>query len=340
MPAIRSAALRGFRSTVHRLGGDPDAIAVRAGLAPEALDRDDVPVDDLAVARALEVAARALACPDLGLRIAARQGPATLGPLVLAIRNAPSAAAAVRCASRYVFLQSRTMSVALAEDGDGDPDVLALRFEVAAGQAVSAQGLDLGLGLAHRAVETLAGADYGLVSVDLPHRPLAPIARYEDFFGAPVRVRRPAALLRVPRELTTEALNGADEALLRPALTFLSAPTDAVADDGVVGRVRTALRRSLGAGSSEISVVARALLVHPRTLQRHLAAERTSFALILDDVRRDAAYRYLTTTDLPIQQIAALVGLARQSALTRCARRWWNATPSRLREIHRDVVQG
>jgi transcriptional regulator GlxA family with amidase domain len=42
-----------------------------------------------------------------------------------------------------------------------------------------------------------------------------------------------------------------------------------------------------------------------------------------DDVRRNAARQYLATTDLSMTQIAGLVGLSEQSALTRCARRWW-----------------
>ncbi|WP_068053997.1 hypothetical protein [Nocardia xishanensis] len=48
--------------------------------------------------------------------------------------------------------------------------------------------------------------------------------------------------------------------------------------------------------------------MHPRTLQRRLAAENTSFATILDDVRRRQAHRYLTTTEMPTRQIAHLVG--------------------------------
>jgi len=73
------------------------------------------------------------------------------------------------------------------------------------------------------------------------------------------------------------------------------------------------------------------LSMHPRTLQRQLAAEKTTFAILLDDVRRRAARRYLTGTDLPLTQVAALLGFSEQAALTHSCRRWWSATPTTVR---------
>jgi AraC-like DNA-binding protein len=84
--------------------------------------------------------------------------------------------------------------------------------------------------------------------------------------------------------------------------------------------------------------------MHPRTLQRRLAEENTTFLDLVDDVRRNAARQYLTMTDLSMTQVAGLLGLSEQSALTRCTRRWWGATPRQVRrnpDLVRDgVAQG
>jgi len=95
------------------------------------------------------------------------------------------------------------------------------------------------------------------------------------------------------------------------------------------------VQQLLGTTAPQIDSVARLLMIHPRTLQRRLAAEHTSFAAIVDDVRRSEARRYLTTTDLPMSQIASLLGLAEQATLTRCARRWWDSTPTAIRRTGR-----
>jgi AraC-like DNA-binding protein len=78
--------------------------------------------------------------------------------------------------------------------------------------------------------------------------------------------------------------------------------------------------------------VAHLFSVHPRTLQRQLAAEGTTFEEVLDGVRREEARRYLTTTDLPLGQVAALVAFSEQSSLSHACRRWFDATPRALRQ--------
>jgi AraC-like DNA-binding protein len=330
MSVIRSAGLRGFRAVVTELGGDPEACAARAGLDPAALDADDLLVPDVAVAEVLEVAARDLARPDLGLLVAARQDLGMLGPLALAIQNSPTVADTLECTSRYLFVHAPALSLTLEPDPEGARGVSALRYGTAPGLPAPVQGTDLGLGFLHRCIRSLVGGGYGLRTVDLPHEPLAPLAVYEDFFGVRVRTGRPHALLRVPSDLGALPLSGGDESIRRLALDFL-AQQSPPGEPGLVPQVREAIHQTLGTSAPGIASVAALLTVHPRTLQRRLASEGVRFAGILDDVRRDEAHRYLTTTDLPLPQVAGLLGLSEQSALTRCCRRWWDATPSAVR---------
>ncbi|MGV9412891.1 AraC family transcriptional regulator [Nocardia sp. NPDC003693] len=331
MSVIRSAGLRGFRATVAELGGDPEELATLCGLPIQALDTDDLLVPDQAVGAVMELAAHRLHCPDLGLRISLRQDLDMLGPLALAIRNSPTLADVLECTSRYLFVHARSLSLTMEPDPYGDRGVIALRYTVTEpGLPIPVQGTDVGLAFVHHTIARLAEPRYGLRSVELPYRPAAPIAVYEEFFGAPVRIERPVALLRVPASLATRALSGGDENLHQLAMAFLSRQSGGAAA-ALTPRVRTTLQKLLGTAAPEIDAVARLLTLHPRTLQRRLAAEGTSFATLLDEVRRAEARRYLTTTDIPMSQVASLVGLSEQSTFTRCCRRWWGATPSAIR---------
>lgn len=159
----------------------------------------------------------------------------------------------------------------------------------------------------HRIVSLLAGGPYGLRSVHLPHEaPPAP-ERFREFFGAEVRFDRPAAVLRVPGDLLRRPVAGGDETVRAIAIEYLEThfarPGRTVTD-----RVRAAVDRSLGTGPVRIGSVARLLRVHPRTLQRHLAAEGTTFEAVVDEARRDTAERLILRTDLPFTQVAAMVG--------------------------------
>lgn len=330
MSVVRSAALRGFRAAVRELGGDPDALAAEARVPAGALDTDDLLVPDEAVAVLLERAAATLRCADLGLRIAGRQDLGMLGPLAIAIQNSPTLGDALACTSRYLFVHGRSLSLTPVPDPYGARGVLGVRYGVDATRPIPAQAVDLGLGVLHRAILFLVGGPYGLRSVELPYRPAAPLRSYEEYFGASVRVNRPDAVLRVPRAMLDHSLTGVNDTLRRFAIGFLERQAHSPVPS-TAGHVRSALQQSLGTATPDIGNVARLLSVHPRTLQRRLAGEGTAFGAILDDVRRQEAHRYLATTDMPLAQIAALLGLSEQSALTRCCRRWWDATPSAVR---------
>ncbi|MGW1712542.1 AraC family transcriptional regulator [Streptomyces sp. NPDC002156] len=330
MSLVRSAGLQKFRQCVEGLGGDADAYARRAGLPLEALDADELLVEDAALAAVMEIAAAGLGCPDLGLRVGETQDFAMLGPLSVAIQHSPSVADALECTSRYMFVHARDFGVSLVDDPDGEHGVVGLRYSFGAGVRPLPQATDMTMLFFHRAVTFLLGGRYGLRSVDLPHQPVAPRSRYEDAFGARVRFSRGSALLRVPSSLLARPLDGVDETVRRIALAFLSQQSRE-AGPVATAKVRAVLDQSLGTGSTELTDVARILAVHPRTLQRQLAAEGESYASVLDGVRRTRARTYLMTTDMPLAQVSDLLGFAEQAVLSRCAKRWWGRTPTELR---------
>ena len=175
----------------------------------------------------------------------------------------------------------------------------------------------------------LAGAP-GFRSVEIPHAPMAPVSRYTEFFGTDVKFNRPAAALRVDRRVLEASFSTADDTVRRAAVDYLSARYSNPKHSAAY-RTRLVIAEHLHAGAPTLSTVAGLLAQHPRTLQRQLAGEGARFAVILDSVRRDAAYRYLTTTDLPFGHIASLVGFREQSALSHAVRRWYGVTPRHVR---------
>ena len=68
-------------------------------------------------------------------------------------------------------------------------------------------------------------------------------------------------------------------------------------------------------------------------LLRRLEMPLADIAEVLDDVRRTEAARYLTTTNAPMGQVAGLLGLSEQSALSRACRRWFGASPREVRRL-------
>ena len=335
VPLVRAAGLRGLVPLLDALGGDGTALLARFHIDPDAPDSDDALIPADAAARVLETAAARVGRPDLGLLLAERQDISVLGPLAVAIETSATIGDAIDCASRFLYIHSPALSIVQVPDPSGSPGVVGLRYQAAVpGVPPQPQATELGVGLIHRVlsqVHAASGGAYGLRSVDLPHAELAPRARYAEFFGAEVRFGRPAALLRMPATLMSSPLDGRDSVLRDIAVDYLAShftdPTQTL-----TARVRDTLARAVGTADVSIVSVARWHRMHPRTLQRHLAAEGTSYEAELDDIRRRRAYQLLTETALPLSQITGMLGLSEQSALTRAARRWFGEPPSRLRQ--------
>lgn len=331
MAYIRSAGLRGVRHVVTTLGGDPDDLARRCGLPHGALDDDEMLVQDLAIALLLETAATELRCPDLGLRVADHQDLDMLGPVAVAVSGARTPAQALEVTGKYLFFHARSLEITLVPDPEGDDDVVAVRFGYRDDvQAIPPQTNDLLLLFLHRAMRTLFGGEYGLLTVEVPGPLAVDPERYRSLFGAPASPFAPAAMLRVPASLLDLELAGGDRAAQQLALRYLDqqVPAD---QQGVDDRARAVLQRSLDTGTSSLAGVAALLSVSPRTLQRELAALGTSFSAIRDEVRRETAARLLTTTEIPLYQIASALDLGDATTFSQYARRWWGITAREFR---------
>jgi AraC-like DNA-binding protein len=81
-----------------------------------------------------------------------------------------------------------------------------------------------------------------------------------------------------------------------------------------------------------LQVIAAQFRLHPKALQRRLASEGTTFAALVDAVRRGMARRYLRDTDMTLSHLARELGYAEQSVLSRSCRRWFGSSPAALRD--------
>lgn len=335
MAYIRSSGLRGVRQVVTELGGDADDLARRAGLPTAALDSDELLVEDMSIALLLETAAAELDCPDFGLRVAQLQDLDMLGPVAVAVKNARTTTQALEMTSKYLFFHSRSIEITVVDDPRGDDDVLGVRFGYRdPDQVIPPQSVDLVLLFLHRAMQAVLGHDYGLLSVELPNALSASEERYEALFGAPVTPSTPGAVLRVPSALLDHPITGGDQTLHQLALRYLDqhVPADR---RGYADHARAVLHQSLDTGTSSLAEVAGLLAVSPRTLQRELAKEGTSFAALRDEVRREVAARLLTTTEIPLFQVASAIGLGDATTFSQYARRWWGMTAREMRHGRR-----
>lgn len=104
--------------------------------------------------------------------------------------------------------------------------------------------------------------------------------------------------------------------------------------------VENAIAPLLPHGKANAGEVARQLGMSHRTLARRLAAEQLTFSEIHTELKTDLAKRYLRDGDLPISQIAWLLGYREVSAFTHAFKRWTGTAPRQSRAQGRFVSSG
>lgn len=316
---------------MRRLGGDPGAMLKRYHIAPASLQYEDALLSLRAVVHLLEASAAATGCADFGLRLSHSQDISVLGPLAIVMQNAPTVESAMDYASRYLFVHSPGLVLTLHEHSPVATQSAEVRMEIRlARQPPQRQTMDLCLADVHHMLRMLAADRYVLHAVTLPHTPGAPLSVYKRFFGAPILVDQPHGGLHIGRETLQASLQGVDHHLRQIAENHLSQHFR-LPNQSLSGRVRQAVRSTLGTPPGNKTAIAALLGMHPRTLQRHLLDERTSFDAIREEVRKETALRYLRETRIPLAQLAGLLGFSEQSAMTRSCRRWFGVPPSALR---------
>ena len=82
---------------------------------------------------------------------------------------------------------------------------------------------------------------------------------------------------------------------------------------------------------ASLETIADRLCTTPRTIQRKLAIEETSFKELLEDVRKNLSLEYLQATDLSIEDIALRLGYADAPSFSHAFKRWTGKSPRSAR---------
>lgn len=325
---IRGTALTNFPELVEDLGGDARELAEAAQVRYDDIGRQDRFISLLDGIGLLELSAAALGTPDFGRRLAVRQSIEILGPVGLAGRNADTVGQAFLLFDKFMAAYSPAIRARLVPHLDPGLRRFEFCYELDSSPP-QAQAVELSLGVTLQVLRSFLGPGYRPLVVHLPHPPCSAHQGYQGYFGCPPVFSEQVGGFTI-RAADLQRSLPADRLAHQTALDYLSeviGDRDATTTDLVCALVR----QLLPTGAVGLADIARRVGLHPKTLQRRLAAEDTTFAELVDRTRRDTAQRLLLDTDTGLDQLCRQLGYAEQSVLTRSCRRWFAMTPSAYR---------
>ena len=320
---VSTAAVRFVLAGLDRMGADSGVLARRAGLPVWALGDNTARISRVQLAGVLGLGRAELADPGLGCHLGCQWRFGALHLYDYLFGTAATLGEALAVGYRYVGIVTGAdgAEIGLIEDDgrvtvvhrvrDGvDPDVNAVLSELAMSVLITRVWQALGRDVTPLHVGVAAAAP-------AHHRELA------EMFGA----RR----IDFGQGRSTMTFARADLGLMMPGAdprlaTVLRRHAESViAGPGItpqwIDRFRQVLATCLAAQDLTLGVVARRLGMSPRTVQRRLERNSTSWRAEADAVRREQA-RWLRAEGLSGAAIAARLGYSDARALRRAVRRW------------------
>jgi AraC-like DNA-binding protein len=166
--------------------------------------------------------------------------------------------------------------------------------------------------------------------VTLDHAP-RDVQSLRDAIGCPVVADMPTNQIVFERkwlDMPPQLGNRITFASLLPICDDLLA--DLARRGGTAGRLREILLRDI-ADRPTLEDIAERLRTTPRTLRRRLKAQNTSFRELVDDLRAQAAVKYLQETAMTNEDIALALGYSDGANFRHAFRRWTGVSPARFR---------
>ena len=155
---------------------------------------------------------------------------------------------------------------------------------------------------------------------------------WDDFFGCPISFNAVENRLWIKRELADQILPSANAQLALINDQLVARDFARLETEDTVARVRAIITEQLSTGTINEKSVASGLRLTARGLHRKLSAHGTNFSTLLSQVRWELADRYLHNTNLPLTEIAFLLGFSQVSSFSRAYKRWTGSSPSQVRQ--------
>jgi len=320
---IRSSLLAGYSQLTKSLGGHPQRLLRASGINPRLEADQDGYVSFGALCDLLERTAAETGCESFGLRLSEVQGIASLGPLGFAMQNCATFHEAIREWRQFQSIHLQGAHSEITRVGSQ------LRWVIHVdepGRLGTRQKVAQSMGLACNVFRALLGQAWDPLSVHFVQPAPSDASDYRRVFRSAVRFGQEADFMALPRDALEHPIERSNPELRR-LLDRQLLEMKAGVSEAIEEQVRKVIRSSLSRQDCRIEEVAAILSVAPRTLQRQLQQRGTSFTRLLEEVRIDAARRYLTESALSVSQLAAILGYSELSAFSRAFHRWHGRSP-------------
>ena len=326
---LASSALMIWK-TLESYGCDARALFQQAGLDPATMRDPNARYPDSAFSALWRRAVEATRDPGFGLAVARFWHPTSFHALGYSWFASDTLKEALERAARYFLLLTDKEELIVREAGD---EIGITLHNPDPKHPTAAEDYDAALATIVAMCRASYGQHLNPLRVTMQRPPPPDRGAYAQLFRAPLEFSAPENALYFKRQALITPLPTANAELARA--------NDKVVTDYLARFERGSIRRQvelklleqLSSGHASQQSVAKVLNLSPRSLQRRLREEGTSYKELLEQTRRDLAARYAKESHLSLGEITFLLGFSEPANFARAFKRWYGVTPTEYRTM-------
>lgn len=323
MYLIRSGAIEGYWAQVSRYQQNPTTILDQVGLSAAQLQEPDALISYQRLADLLDITSEVCRAPLFSLQLAATQSAMIFGDLSILSVQQESLRGVLEVSQRHVHLHAMGVNVGILNDEQYTEFILGFEFTNDYGLQ---QLIQLSAGHMFNTVCTVLGGYQQGLQIHLQQTPPTNLKDIPAHYQGQIVFSSHFDGVRFPTQWLDRKPASHEEELreyFQRRVQFL----ERTYPDNLQAQARYVISNLLASGECTLERVSAGLNLHPRTLQRRLNDEGTSFRELLQQSRRDSAEHYLRYTNISITDLALNLGYAEVAVFSRHFKQWTGQSP-------------
>ncbi len=329
---VLASAATGIVGHIVKNGGDPASIFSTTSIQFE--DLGD-PINEISLHQFCHLfteAAKQTANGNFGLHFGAQFKPKNLGAIGYVALSSPTLAAALRNMEVYFPAHQQLSSFGVIKEGD----VLWLSYKINDPRIVERrQDAELSMGMFLNIFRQALGKKWSPLEVRFEHQGSDASEEHENVFGAPVLFGRRTNAFGFRSGDLESNMPEPDPYLYAIVEVFLKSRHQLHnSPEKFADAVRNQIMLNLSTTPPTLTEIAHLFDIPETDFQNQLRTHQLSFKTLLRAAKEELSLHYLNNPDIPLTEIALLLGYSELSAFSRAFRCWTGVSPQKYRRIH------
>jgi AraC-like DNA-binding protein len=313
---------------LEEYGHEPEPLFIEAGLDTNLINNPEARISYEVADKLWNKASELITDPCFGLHAVNYWHPSHFGALGYAWLASSSLRTAFNRFERYSHTVSEFIDFQLEDTAEG----FVVTFLPKSFVSAIPPRTDAALAVFVKMCRINAGEDLNPSMVHIKHEEFSCSGEYYSFFRSPIQFGAEANSLTFPTAMIDKVLDGANPLLAQLNDQLMILALAKLDRKNIEHRVKAAIIEELPSGKVSQEIIAKALHMSIRNLQRKLKNMNTSFRDILEETRRELAKQYIHNTDVSLNEVTFLLGFSESSSFSRAYKRWHGVTPSKSRK--------